>query len=77
MLVEWLSVLLGNQWRPFVFPSELCNCIFDPVCRAISVLLGDEWKKLTPEEKKKFKDKSELLAKEQKILHPDCWKRKK
>ncbi|XP_046345044.2 HMG box-containing protein 1-like [Haliotis rufescens] len=45
--------------------------------RAISVLLGDEWKKLTPEDKKKFKEKSEALAKEQKQLHPDCWKRKK
>lgn len=45
--------------------------------RAISVLLGDHWKKLTNEERRAYTQEAKLLADQQKRLHPDCWKRKR
>jgi len=45
--------------------------------RAISVLLGDHWKKLTNEERRAYTQEAKLLAEQQKRLHPDCWKRKR
>lgn len=47
------------------------------MCRAISVLLGDHWKKLTGEERRVYIQEAKLLADQQKRLHPDCWKRKR
>lgn len=45
--------------------------------RAISVLLGEQWKKLRSEEKRTFTVQAKALADEQKRLNPDCWKRKR
>lgn len=45
--------------------------------RAISVLLGERWKKLRGEERKVFTTEAKALADQQKILNPDCWKRKR
>lgn len=45
--------------------------------RAISVLLGEAWKNLVPEERDIYSNKAKVLADEQKKLYPDCWKRKR
>lgn len=45
--------------------------------REISVMLGEQWKTLSVEEKKVYEEQARLLADEQKKMHPDCWKRKK
>ncbi|CAJ1054261.1 HMG box-containing protein 1-like [Xyrichtys novacula] len=45
--------------------------------RAISVLLGERWKKMRSEERKAFTLQAKALADEQKRLNPDCWKRKR
>ncbi|KAK3101318.1 hypothetical protein FSP39_002656 [Pinctada imbricata] len=45
--------------------------------RTISVILGDTWKKMSSGERSIYEDKAKVLAKEQKKIHPDCWKRKK
>ncbi|KAK7895997.1 hypothetical protein WMY93_021322 [Mugilogobius chulae] len=45
--------------------------------RAISVLLGERWKKLRNEERKVFTIQAKALADEQKRINPDCWKRKR
>lgn len=45
--------------------------------RAISVLLGERWKKLRGEERRVFTIEAKALADQQKILNPDCWKRKR
>ncbi|XP_033098785.1 HMG box-containing protein 1-like [Anneissia japonica] len=45
--------------------------------RAISVVLGDEWKKLGSEERKLYAEEAKSLAEEHKKNHPDCWKRKR
>lgn len=45
--------------------------------RAISVLLGERWKKLRSEERRVFTIQAKALADEQKRLNPDCWKRKR
>lgn len=45
--------------------------------REISVMLGEQWKALSVEEKKVYEEQARLLADEQKKMHPDCWKRKK
>ena len=45
--------------------------------RAISVLLGDHWKRLGMEERKTFTNEAKMLADQQRRLHPDCWKRKR
>lgn len=45
--------------------------------RAISVLLGEAWKSLPQEEKDVYVNEAKTLAQEQKMLHPDCWKRKR
>ncbi|XP_034529463.1 HMG box-containing protein 1-like [Notolabrus celidotus] len=45
--------------------------------RAISVLLGERWKKMRCEERKVFTLQAKALADEQKRLNPDCWKRKR
>lgn len=45
--------------------------------RAISVLLGERWKKLRSEERRVFTAEAKLLADEQKRINPDCWKRKR
>lgn len=45
--------------------------------RAISVLLGERWKKMRSEERRAFTVQAKALADEQKRLNPDCWKRKR
>ncbi|XP_029471188.1 HMG box-containing protein 1 isoform X2 [Rhinatrema bivittatum] len=45
--------------------------------RAISVILGDRWKKMKNEERKMYTLEAKALAEEQKRLNPDCWKRKR
>ncbi|KAK2858773.1 hypothetical protein Q5P01_003393 [Channa striata] len=45
--------------------------------RAISVLLGERWKKMRSEERRVFTLQAKALADEQKRLNPDCWKRKR
>ncbi|XP_060886252.1 HMG box-containing protein 1-like [Labrus mixtus] len=45
--------------------------------RAISVLLGEQWKKMRSEERRVFTVQAKALADEQKRLNPDCWKRKR
>ncbi|KAM3588077.1 uncharacterized protein V6R79_020732 [Siganus canaliculatus] len=45
--------------------------------RAISVLLGERWKKMRSEERRAFTMQAKALADEQKRLNPDCWKRKR
>ncbi|XP_034734778.1 HMG box-containing protein 1 isoform X1 [Etheostoma cragini] len=45
--------------------------------RAISVILGDKWKKMKNEERRMFTMEAKALAEEQKRLNPDCWKRKR
>uniref|UniRef100_A0A665UNQ2 HMG box-containing protein 1 n=1 Tax=Echeneis naucrates TaxID=173247 RepID=A0A665UNQ2_ECHNA len=45
--------------------------------RAISVILGDKWKKMKSEERRMYTMEAKALAEEQKRLNPDCWKRKR
>ncbi|XP_062418943.1 HMG box-containing protein 1 isoform X3 [Pungitius pungitius] len=45
--------------------------------RAISVILGDKWKKMKNEERRLYTMEAKALAEEQKRLNPDCWKRKR
>ncbi|XP_028933806.1 HMG box-containing protein 1 isoform X1 [Ornithorhynchus anatinus] len=45
--------------------------------RAISVILGDKWKKMNNEERRIYTLEAKALAEEQKRLNPDCWKRKR
>ncbi|XP_061780563.1 HMG box-containing protein 1 [Nerophis lumbriciformis] len=45
--------------------------------RAISVILGDRWKKMKSEERRMYTMEAKALAEEQKRLNPDCWKRKR
>ncbi|XP_075455829.1 HMG box-containing protein 1 [Ascaphus truei] len=45
--------------------------------RAISVILGDRWKKMKNEERRMYTVEAKALAEEQKRLNPDCWKRKR
>ena len=48
-----------------------------PCRRAISVILGDKWKKMKSEERRVYTLEAKALAEEQKRLNPDCWKRKR
>lgn len=45
--------------------------------RAISVLLGEKWKKMTNDCRTEYIDQARKIAEQQKKIHPDCWKRKK
>ncbi|XP_034019633.1 HMG box-containing protein 1-like [Thalassophryne amazonica] len=45
--------------------------------RAISVILGERWKKMRNEERRVFTLQAKALADEQKRVNPDCWKRKR
>ncbi|XP_064632390.1 HMG box-containing protein 1-like isoform X2 [Lineus longissimus] len=45
--------------------------------RAISVLLGDKWKKMRTDERKVFSQEAKHLAEQHRKLNPDCWKRKR
>lgn len=45
--------------------------------RAISVMLGDQWRKMKSEEKKMYSQEAKVRADEVKKVHPDCWKRKR
>ncbi|KAG5830807.1 hypothetical protein ANANG_G00314500 [Anguilla anguilla] len=45
--------------------------------RAISVILGDRWKKMKQEERRTYAQEAKELAEEQKRLNPDCWKRRR
>lgn len=59
-----------NRRRMLVMRVRLCR-------RAISVLLGEQWKKMRSEERRMFTQQAKALADEQKRLNPDCWKRKR
>ncbi len=74
----------------FVYPTQaeqsvsryvgllLSPCIsFFSTSRAISVLLGEAWKGLPPEEREQYSQRAKVMADEQKKLYPDCWKRKR
>uniref|UniRef100_A0A1B6MML3 HMG box domain-containing protein n=1 Tax=Graphocephala atropunctata TaxID=36148 RepID=A0A1B6MML3_9HEMI len=45
--------------------------------RAISVILGEAWRMLPQEERDKYIQGARDLSEEQKLLYPDCWKRKR
>ncbi|XP_046839649.1 putative transcription factor capicua [Xenia sp. Carnegie-2017] len=45
--------------------------------RAISVILGDEWRSLSSEARKVYIMEAKTLAEEHKRIYPDCWKRKR
>uniref|UniRef100_A0A8K9X917 HMG box-containing protein 1 n=1 Tax=Oncorhynchus mykiss TaxID=8022 RepID=A0A8K9X917_ONCMY len=45
--------------------------------RAISVILGEKWKKMRGEERRMYTMEAKALADKQKRLNPDCWKRKR
>ena len=45
--------------------------------RAISVLLGDHWKKMKNDERKGFSQEAKKLAEQFRKKNPDCWKRKR
>ncbi|XP_067009516.2 HMG box-containing protein 1 [Anabrus simplex] len=45
--------------------------------RAISVILGEAWRKLPPSDKEVYVSEARTMAQEQKRLYPDCWKRKR
>jgi len=45
--------------------------------RAISVMLGDAWKRLNPVEKEIYTAEAHVRAEEYRRLFPDCWKRKR
>ncbi|XP_075225572.1 HMG box-containing protein 1-like [Lycorma delicatula] len=45
--------------------------------RAISVILGEVWRTLPQEEREIYIRGARDLSEEQKLLHPDCWKRKR
>lgn len=45
--------------------------------RAISVILGDKWRKMKNEERKMYTMEAKALAEEQRRLNPDCWKRRR
>lgn len=45
--------------------------------RAISVMLGDAWKRLNPSEKEMYTVEAHMRAEEYRRLYPDCWKRKR
>uniref|UniRef100_A0A4W5R781 HMG box-containing protein 1 n=1 Tax=Hucho hucho TaxID=62062 RepID=A0A4W5R781_9TELE len=53
---------------------KVCPCI---PYRAISVILGEKWKKMKNEERRMYTMEAKALADEQKRLNPDCWKRKR
>lgn len=54
---------------------ELLTLTF--LSRAISVILGDKWKKMKSEDRRMYTMEAKALAEEQKRLNPDCWKRKR
>ena len=61
-----------------VLNVSVCVCVCVCVCgRAISVLLGEHWKKMRSEDRRAFTLQAKALADEQKRLNPDCWKRKR
>ena len=45
--------------------------------RDISILLGERWRALTPEEKRMYAEEAQNLAEIQKQTYPDCWKRRR
>lgn len=45
--------------------------------RAISVILGEAWRSLPQEEREVFIQGAKEISEEQKLLYPDCWKRKR
>lgn len=57
--------------------AEIIKKIIYLYSRAISVILGDKWKKMKNEERRMYTMEAKALAEEQKRLNPDCWKRKR
>ncbi|XP_053575151.1 HMG box-containing protein 1 [Bombina bombina] len=58
-------------------PTHADTICFGISCRAISVILGEMWKKMKNEERRIYTIEAKALAEEQKRLNPDCWKRKR
>lgn len=63
-----------KSWYLFAVSWLYCKHLS---CRAISVILGDRWKKMKNEERRMYTLEAKALAEEQKRLNPDCWKRKR
>ena len=59
------------------YDVEQCHKQCTHFTRAISVILGDEWKSLSSEERKVYILEAKSLAEEHKRIYPDCWKRKR
>ncbi|XP_071489349.1 HMG box-containing protein 1-like [Diadema antillarum] len=59
------------------FRLEYTQLYPDKDNRAISVILGNKWKKMKLEERRVFSQEAKQLAEEHKKIHPDCWKRKR
>ncbi|MGH0150383.1 UNVERIFIED_CONTAM: hypothetical protein FKN15_020505 [Acipenser sinensis] len=71
---------VGDTCLPPGHPSAINfddSVVFDTFRRAISVILGDRWKKMKNEERRMYTMEAKALAEEQKRLNPDCWKRKR
>ena len=71
------QVVLTLQLLPVLFYEMLIEFLFDRLDRAISVMLGDAWKRLNPAEKEIYTAEAHLRAEEYRRLFPDCWKRKR
>lgn len=66
-----------TRWLSHTFRFHSLFFLFFWCFRAISVLLGEKWKKMRSEERRVFTVQAKALADEQKRLNPDCWKRKR
>lgn len=50
--------------------------VFFPFCRAVSKLLGENWRELSEEKRDEFARNAKEMADERMKVNPDCWKRK-
>ena len=45
--------------------------------RAISKVLGEQWRELSNIERQEYATKAKVMADERRKINPDCWKRKR
>ena len=45
--------------------------------RAISKVLGEQWRELSIAERQEYATKAKVMADERRKINPDCWKRKR
>ena len=50
---------------------------FNPHFRAISKVLGEQWRELSNVERQEYATKAKVMADERRKINPDCWKRKR